>query len=550
MPELSLEAVLDNNDAKMAVPLPFQPNQLVSNDLDIISRVQRESLPRDSSLFGYQVNSAFTDTLNNRLVFTCSDPRYYLDLLNSYFTADLSVIATNTGGTALKSFLDIGGVHSLIRSLTIRIGGSVLMRLDHYHKWYAVNSLVTHSPSYVDYNLAESCDSYADNVVRRPYQKAVTFTVAGSGYVTASGVLTLATTGLATTELQVGDELRIIGTVNAVVGTSQICRVQQITAATTAVVSGLIGYDVTAVTSIELVSRVFTASRANIMNQASAQRVAWRIPVGALSFLKHFPLPYCQDIAPLEIEFEFEQPQMALVLDNNQAVAVAAFATNKLGYKLSRCRFVQMLVEPSNKVREIHDMAYNGEGLWFPYHNVRHFQNKVASNDTDVTHTMQTNVSSARMVFSVLVDQTKSDSTGDTAQNFKSQSSFYRSSMNYYRYAAGSLQFPDYGSVNTLSIFAGEAWKALTMAFGINENTLHSSRIKPEVWQSTTSDRFIMAQYLAKDASFMSGVSLKNAFLELNINKTAEATNFNAHHFLYNDTALGLGRQSGIRIFD
>jgi hypothetical protein len=135
-----------------------------SNDLDVLKKVQREIIPRELSSFGYQTAAGVvsTDTLSNKLTFYASDPRMYLDMLNSYFTADFKATATTNADVALAAFMDIGGIHSTIKTLTIKIGGTILMRLDDYNKWYNINNLATHSPEYANYMLASSLDSYED----------------------------------------------------------------------------------------------------------------------------------------------------------------------------------------------------------------------------------------------------------------------------------------------------------------------------------------------------------------------------------------------------
>jgi hypothetical protein len=277
-----------------------------------------------------------------------------------------------------------------------------------------------------------------------------------------------------------------------------------------------------------------------------SQKIQWRLPVGCLSFLKYFPLPYIQNIAPLEIEFEFVDPRLAIVLrDANNAAA-----NNKFGYLVSRPRWVVSLVEPSNKVREMHDMLYNGNGLWFPYINYRHFQNRISANSTDDTFTFQTNINSARHIFTVITSQANDDSATLATSAVKSQSTFYRSQLTYFGFQSGSLQFPDYGNCQVSSFMAAEAWAQLLLAFNIKENTVHKSRIAPWEWQSTTSERFIIATPLSKDESMWTGASLKNNFLELILNKTALNTAYNAHSYLGYDCALVISKQSGCNVFD
>lgn len=545
---VSLENAIDFNDGKKDVPIEFSQSMMHSNDLDVLKKVQREIIPRELSSFGYQTAAGVVsnDTLSNKLTFYASDPRMYLDLLNSYFTADFRAVATTAAPANLPAFLDVGGIHSCIKTLTIKIGGTILMRLDDYNKWYNVNNLATHSAEYADYMLGSSLDSQADYLKYEEFNLSVCSTAANLAAATLSAAGVVGDLNGDSARVQVGDLVEVTSASGAQYGyVASIPNANSFTltpngaAVWTARAAG-------AVTGLRIIKRQFQSSRSYAVNQAATVRIQWRLPVGCLSFLKYFPLPYIQNIAPLEIEFEFIQPQLAITLRDT----VSAAADNRLGYLVSRPRWVAMLVEPSNKVRDMHDMLYEGNGLWFPFLNYRHFQNRMTANDTDETFTFQTNISSARHVFSVITGQANDDAATTATQAVKSQSTFYRSLLNYFRFQSGSLQFPDYGNCICSDIWASEAWAQLMLAFNIKENTVHKSRIRPYEWQSTTSEKFIIATPLAKDDTMWTGTSLKNNFLELTMNKAAVATAYNCHTYIGYDCALVISKQSGANVFD
>lgn len=558
---VSLENQINFNDGKREVPVEFTQSMFHSNDLDLLKRVQREIIPRELSSFGYQTASGVVsnDTLSNKLTFYASDPRYYMDMLNSYFTADFKAVATRSNDAKLAAFMDVGGIHACIKTLTIKIGGSILLRLDDYNKWYNINNLATHSPEYSDYMLGSSLDSQDDYQIPDDgvWEDVTSAANLNTAALSANGVLsafygadanaTLADANGIRQSVRIGDVVRIngatapqIGRVRAV-GTFADANNGTITIGNADATFTTLA--ATAILKMEVRRR---STRAFAVNQGSNVKVQWRLPVGCLSYFKYFPLPYIQNIAPLEIEFEFVQPQLALVLRD----AAEAAAANKLGYLISRPRWVAMLVEPSNKVREMHDMAYAANGLWFPYVNYRHFQNRIGANETDNTFTFQTNISSARHVFSVITGQTNDDAATVATQSTKSQSTFYRSSMNYFRFQSGSLQFPDYGNCITSDVWASEAWAQLLLAFNIKENTVHKSRIRPYEWMSTSSEKFIIATPLSKDETMFTGASLKNNFLELIVNKGAVASAYNLHTFLAFDVALCISKANGALVFD
>lgn len=558
---VSLEKAIDNNDAKMAIPMDFMNGMMHSNDLDVLRKVQREVIPRELSSFGAQTIGGVvsTDTLSNKLTFYVSDPRNYCDLVNSYFTADWKAVVSDNANLALPAFLDVGGIHSCIKTLTIKIGGTILMRLDDYNKWYNVNNLVTHSAEYADYMLANSLDGQVDMETEQDVQIQIPTTLAslGAADLSTAGIIS----GLANNDglrAQVGDIVRITGNV---AGGVQIGRVKAFAGGTiTLSPNGANVWTVQAagvITEISVIRRRYKSTRSNCVNFGIApgaaitpaavlsQKIQWRLPVGCLSFLKYFPLPYIQNVAPLEIEFEFVDPRLALCLRD----PASANAANKLGYSITRPRFVIALVEPSEKVRDMHDKQYNANGIWFPYLNYRRFQNRLAAQETDIVATIQTNVSSARHVFSVLAGQANDDAATVATQGVKSQSTFYRSLMNYFRFQSGSLQFPDYGNCQCGDAFASEAFAQLMLAFNLKENTLQKMRIAPWEWQKTDSEKFIIATDLGKDNSMWTGVSLKNNFLELALNKTGQNVSYNLFTYLGFDCALCISKET-LSVFD
>lgn len=555
---VNLEQNIDYNEGRKELPLEFTQSVMHSNDLDVLKKVQREIIPREQSTFGSQTAAGIvsTDTLAPKLTFYVSDPRMYLDMLTSYFTCDFKAIVATNGDVALPAFMDVGGIHACIKTLTIKIGGTILMRLDDYNKWYNINNLTTHSAEYADFMLGSSGDSQDDYRKEVDFNRRISYTVAGSSYDHTAGatenLLTLVGSTLLT-DLQIGDLLEV-----STVAKKYYGYVWAVLTDTTCNVQLEEDIPVNNIATITIVKRKYEPTRANIVNFGIApggaavpagvlsQKLQWRLPVGCLSFLKYFPLPYIQDIAPLEIEFEFIDPRLALVLRD----PLSAVATNKFGYQISRPRFVVSLVEPSNKVREMHDMLYSGNGLWFPFVDYRHFQNQIAANSTDDTFTFQTNISSARHIISVITAKSNDDAATVATQAVKSQSTFYRSQLNYFRFQSGSLQFPDYGNVQCGDAFASEAWAQLMLSFGMKENTVHKSRIYPWEWQSVNSEKFIISTSLAKDESMWTGSSCKNNFLELTTNKAAVATAYNVHSYLGADTALVISKSAGTKIFN
>jgi hypothetical protein len=551
-----LEKAIDNYDGAKELPFAFTETIMFSSDLDIESKVQKEIIPREQSSFGQQTVAGLvsTDTLNSRLTFYISDPRHYLDLANSYFTCDFKAVCADNANLALKGALSIGGIHSVIKTLIIKIGGTQLMRLDDYNKWYNINNLATHSEDYTDFMLGCSGDSVDTFGQYVDVHQRLTYTNLGSSYDDAGGAIDRLLTIVGGTQyLRVGDILQIGAQTLA---TSQFCTVTSITGADTCSVSGLRAADLNAAAlgTIIIVRSLKSPTRRTIVNNGVAvganvnavvsQKIQWQLPVGALRFLKYFPLPYIQEVGPLEVEFEFCDAVQAILIDAPTA------GDHRFGYQVSKPRFVASMLRPSDKVFKMHDMLYNSKGIWMPYLNYRHFRNRVDNASTDAVLTIQTNLSSVRHALTVMVDATRADSSGQTTQDYESQASFLKDGLTSYRFSAGGEQFPDYGPVDTAGVFSGEAWAQLMLSFNIKENTFQKCRIKPYQWQSNSSDKFILSTNFAKDESLWNGLSLKNNFLELDVRKTAGAVDLNAHTYLGYDSALLISRKDNVRVFD
>jgi hypothetical protein len=515
------------------VPELFMPNMVSTNDFVIKGTRQVEIIPRELNSFGNKFNEPglLTDALSDRLTFYVSDPQSYLDMPNSYFTADLLVQLEDNGNADILSFIDKGGVHNLFERVIVKIGGAVLARIDDHPRLYNVEHLSTHSENYTDMVLATSGDSVEDLSIST---RLSFFTFAynhGTTTVTLTG-------GKATSELKVNDLINVSvdgvgirrGIITAITNDNVF-----LVNLTADIVNAEVMY-------VEVINN---STRTEICNQANNIRVQWRMPQEIFNLSKYFPLPYLQNIAPLEIEFTMSNVVKAFVL----AGVAAGAANNKLGYRLSRPRLVAHMITPDDIIRSQHDELFMGEGIWFPYVNVRHFQNALNNGSTSVNYTFQTNISSARAVASVIVDRTRADGTGITAQVYPSTSSFLKGGRTEYRYQSGSLRFPEYGDVNCADIASGEAFAQLMSIFP--EGAMKSgSLIRPHEWFSATSNKFIFATKLAKDDSFWSGLPLKNNFLELYLNGTDPGLDCNVHSWVWFDSALLIQKDAGCRVYE
>jgi hypothetical protein len=540
-----------NEELKESVqilPEEFEPYNISTNDFNLMSRSQVEIVPREQNSFGNQLNAPFTDSLSDTMTFYVSDPRRYLDFDNSYFTADVELVAATSADATVLGAIDVGGIHNLFRDITIKIGGVVPLRIEQYPYVYNIEHLACDSENYTDMVLATSGDS-VDEITYYDGGEFTALTGTAIAYDNGAKSLTF-TGGQLTSEAKPGQLISITYNVtdgNAATAKTEFHKIASITSDTVLVLETTLSVGANKVDAnitkpaLLLSGQPATRSRIVSLTAGTKLRLRWKIRSDFFDQVKYFPLPYLTKYAPLQFEFKMNDAIKAL------SIRATPATNHKIGFKITRPRYVANMVEPSDSVRLVHDELFQGKGIWIPYVNIRHYQNQLVASDSTATFTFQTNISSARAVCSVMVDQARSDGTGVTVQNYNSMSNFLKSSLTDYRFQSGSLRFPDYGPVYCDDLACGEAYAQLMSVFKNKMN--NGNLISPNEWFNDTGDKFIMSTVLAKDSSFWTGIPLKSSFLEMTINKSPINLAMNVHSFIYYDSALVISNE-GLRVYE
>ncbi len=576
----------------------YKDHQLRSNDKSIRSRKQVELPPRDTGFVGYQnaLNDVSATTLSDKLIFNISDPAAYLDGQNTWFEADFKCRAVDVNDVGINAVLENGGIASCFKTVRIFHGSNEIHKFEEYNKLYNAFNLSSNSKEYRDFELASSADSYEDYYSARDQEllkPAVTFTQATATYTNATKSVNLGASGLALSELQVGDLLEFVcmnkvtlsGAVTQAITESALysvetvvsqARVASITtnavfileqpilcnaggaAAAAYIVSdppsvvSQTGVDIAAggIKSIRRLERVQNSTRYRAIQTSSVAglvsfKCAFQLPLGLLGMDEFLPLPFLPN--QITIEITCEHPSLVFVVPSAYAAT-----TNKLGYMFTNPRLIVSLVTPSDTIFSLHDQMYKSTGLVYRMLNYRHQVSQMGLTN-QFNFTYQTNLKSVVGVISVVSDLANNSSSGNAAatQSEYSQSNFYKDAMSSFRFKCGGLSFPDYSAVDVDDVGSGKAWKQLQMllmkAGPPLRGCVNMSSIPSHKWQATDSKKFILGCLMAKDSSYNTGVNLSGNSLEMAIVYTTSLTRARTlHSWLIHDQVMVISKDNGV----
>lgn len=563
-------------DIVAVAPTELTIQQPVSADEHIISRRQVAIIPREQNVFGQQSGTVnkFNENLANRLTFFISDPRGFLNGMDSYITGEFEAYVQTVGGDKdLEAFLDDGGIHACIASIVVRVGSATIERIEDYSKLY--NAVKFASVGEIHHNSVEmmALDGSADYKELIPdYQYPGGLneysTSMGTGNVTIvqdDQTITLANAVVFTSGLEIGDNILIEGK-NAAEDGNFSATVIDITSSTVFEIDISPGSSQTG-TEIYILSKNKQFQRRSMRNLAvngipaegnthvNRIRFVMKPFLKSLQMLKYIPLPLLP--APLEIQIEFNPAILALVKRSGTD-------GGEYGYKITKPRFMASIIEVDDATMADYLRVWENGVLQFPYHSWKRYNNSLVANSTTGQFTFQTNLVSARNVLTLMTDQADTENDVKEAGIVKSQSTFKRNQLKRYRYASGALKFPDYGDVQCDDFTAAEAFSQLQLVFNTHNNTLHNTSMRVDDWcdgeyevknvdgreYTVSATKFMMSTPLSKHQSLMSGVDLTHNFLQLDLEfyGTGTPNDINLKTFIMYDAIMELSRVDGILI--
>lgn len=315
-------------------PSEIKIDELTSGAEYVKQRRMVEILPDGQSDYG-SVNGNYRATFN-----VGNSTNEFLDSLNSYFRCDLTVSTTAQASNTVSAHLDVGGIHSFIKSITIQTRSGVRIEyLDNYNKLYAMLRCATMSQNHVDSVQSMECGD-------------------SMGY----------RAGLVPSNVYKDD--------------SKVAHVA------------------TALTAADV--RLFVPARQKCAD-GSAKRLTFKLLSDFLSHLKYIPLPMMKQLQII-IEFERPALAAFLVkrLTADGTALQNIVDADTISYSISNFRFVANYVEMADVVMAEYERAYEGPGISIPFQSYRAFRTSVVGASSNVE--IQFGCNSARFLLMAIMN--------------------------------------------------------------------------------------------------------------------------------------------------
>jgi hypothetical protein len=403
-------------------PVEFSITELTSSNEFVKQRRQVEILPTESVTYG-STNSTYRMTFN-----LSGSNREFLDGINSYIRCELKVDgASATANTTYTRFLDEGGIHSLIKRVTVKLrNGTIISDTDDYNKLYAILSNVTHSKAHID--SVEGMQS-GDSV----------------GYLHYLDVDQPYPTGTDDSNIVVADEAK-------------------------------------------LDTAVLRPSNREVFADGQTRIVSFKLMDNFLNHLKYIPLNM---MGQLQLVIEWERPGIGLFAKkrlNADGSVSAAVDADTLAYTITAPRFVANLVEPEQSILDKWNKAFFNGGINLNYQSYKRFKNRVATGNS-ISAELQLSAKSVRHILAVMM-MDASFQESNASKCFPSNSVFRKFGLTKYSFRSGGVRMPDHGPVDTQGAFSAEAFSQLLLAMNNHNNSAKDTRLSLLDWRDDVAHRF------------------------------------------------------------
>lgn len=523
---------------KSVMPMSLIPMEITSDSEYVVRRRSSEIPANESTTFGSTPG-------NYRCQFNIgSSGIEYLDGMNSYIRCSLTVATAAEANNTVRAFLDEGGIHSLIKTLTVQLrNGTRIEHIENYNKVYAMLSNLRHNAQHIEsIESHQSGDSmsyrqYLDNYKAQNDNAAILPADVGNLSVAAASALVPVTA----LELPNADAL------------------------TGAIARGALQTNLRA--ELDRIARgssigLIEPARQKMANTAE-HIIVFKPMSDFLNSNKYIPLPFLQQ---LQIVIEWERPNIGLFLDKFVTATGAALSNivdaDTLNYTISRPTFVANLVEPSPAVTNMMEKLYAGPGIHMQF--LSYKSNRKIETGASINQEISTTYRSARYVLAAVMED-EAFTEGNAAKAYHSNSTFRKSGMTSWIFKSGGMRFPEHGPIDTRTIYSAETFASSMIAVNSHGSILHDSRIRPWEWYSdytktlsgvggnktiADSTKFIIGASLSRSGAF-TGADLTNnsLFLEAEFDNGAGANTYVGNKNLFTvigfDAVLSISAQSG-----
>jgi len=451
-----------------------------STSKHIMDRRSLEIVPTSQTSFSYNTNS--------RVQFDISSPASFWDLQSSYIRFKLTCALTNNGVNDVNKYLSEGGAHSLFRSIEVSTqNGTLIQRIDRYSKFASIMNNLCYSADHVDTMLAREGDSmsYRDfepEVSGGDSVRDFSYTLASVEYDHTGGaaeqLLVLGAAGRATSELKVGDVLRIETAV-----LNYTARVLTIISDTSITIEGLPAVDIAAaaVLSLKLLrGKQVEPVRKRVANNVSVLTFQPMVPF--LQLGNWIPLMLIR--GGLRITLELERPEFCLATTSTPTGTGFAGANVIIDNPTYVCDFIN----PDEQLAKSYLDMHRSGGVPYMFTGIRHWLDTCTGVGPKSTN-LNANVRSARWILSVIQNQRHETITSATANLGKSTYStdacgnFLKAGLKEYEYVSGSERFPLNKPLDVTNYTNAEVFTELLKVVDRNA-PIWESRIQPWEFQS------------------------------------------------------------------
>lgn len=494
---------------KSTIPFELTPQNLTSGSEYIVRRRVNDIPANESTSFG-SANSVYNMQFN-----IGSSGVEYLDGMNSYIRCELQTATTPEGGHTVRAFLDEGGIHSLIKTVTIQLrNGTRIEHIENYNKVYAMMSNLRHNAQHIDsVESAQSGDSMAYKPYLDPYK------VHGWG-----------------STIRPARSFQLVSVVDDAADQMTLAEI-------TTEFKNMVDNP----NLIEPARRKFANNALHV--------VTFKLMSNFLAHSKYIPLPFLQQ---LQIKIEWERANIGLFLDKYVTASGAALVNivdaDTLNYTITKPVFVANLVEPSPAVTNMMEKQFMGSGIPISFLGYKSFRKSETA--TNINQEISANFRSARFVLTAMMSD-ESFTDGNSSKGYPSNSTFRKYGLTDWVYKSGGMRFPENGPISCTTAYAAETFTNALIAVNSHGSVMHDTRIRQWEWQDdykksysgvlaqndiTDSTKFIIGAPLCRGDAF-TGADLTNNSLFLEAN--GAGVNRNVFSVIGYDVVLSISKDSG-----
>ena len=490
----------DSTDFENAVPSGMMIDQPVSTSKAIIRKQLVEILPQNQNSFVYGDNDI--------MKFNISSNRDFLSGKESYLRMDLYTSAV--ADSRHRAALDVGGVHSLFKSIEVRslASGILIQRYNDYNRYQAVYRMLNQTEAEVNQCGYIEGDSVhdrvgANNVLSNSHWRDITLMAPAIAAVTISNLGAVAVIAAAHAYVSEGDWVQFE---YARSGTDhQYYQAQVVEVAVGGTIIYLSPPPPLAIIATELEGKIYKLERHGVparcaaLQGASSTSAVRVCMTPLLSFLQH-DIPLFLMKGGFEISFELDAGYRAIC--SNNTITQSATAQS---YTIANPRFMGMMVTPHpDIVQEYVTQWKQPSGLVYSIPSVK---TRVVQRSQMFNDVIQVNIGvrSGRRVLTIQQPKNIALTDSTLCRASKSLSTWVRGYISKFQYKIGSHEFPNRDVI--CDEYSMEAYQHLCSMYGNK-----SMRLNPQEWSSRNeipisdtvsrvheSTKFIMAADLSRD---------------------------------------------------